>query len=83
MREAPRHDVIVAEPLASPDADARLGAHDAGRFCGLVGTTLLLMHTRALDDSVSNPSDLIEAADQRLYNAKRKGRNRTECGLFD
>jgi two-component system, cell cycle response regulator len=37
----------------------------------------------ALDDSIKNPSDLIEAADQRLYNAKRKGRNRTECGLFD
>jgi membrane-associated phospholipid phosphatase len=31
---------------------AGLGAHDAGRFCGLVGATLLLIHTRALDDSV-------------------------------
>jgi membrane-associated phospholipid phosphatase len=31
---------------------AGLGAHDAGRFCGLVGATLLLMRTRALDDSV-------------------------------
>ena len=31
---------------------AGLGAHDAGRFCGLVGATLLLMHTRALEDSV-------------------------------
>ena len=31
---------------------AGLGAHDAGRFCGLVGAALLLMRTRALDDSV-------------------------------
>jgi hypothetical protein len=31
---------------------AGLGAHDAGRFCGLVGASLLLMRTRALDDSV-------------------------------
>ena len=31
---------------------AGLGAHDAGRFCGLVGAVLLLMRTRALDDSV-------------------------------
>ena len=31
---------------------AGLGAHDAGRFCGLVAGALLLMHTRALDDSV-------------------------------
>ncbi len=28
---------------------AGLGAHDAGRFCGLVGAALLLMRTRALD----------------------------------
>jgi len=39
----------VAEPLASPDANARLGAHDAGRFCGLMGATLKLIDTRALD----------------------------------
>lgn len=31
---------------------AGLGAHDAGRFCGLVGAALLLMRTPALDDSV-------------------------------
>ena len=31
---------------------AGLGAHDAGRFCGLVGATLLLMHRLALDDFV-------------------------------
>ena len=49
LARAPRHDVIVAEPLASPDADARLGAHDAGRFCGLMGATLMLIDTRALD----------------------------------
>ena len=32
---------------------ARLGAHGAGRFCGLLGATLLLMRTRALDESVA------------------------------
>ena len=32
---------------------AGLSAHDAGRFCGLVGAALLLMRTRALDDSVA------------------------------
>jgi membrane-associated phospholipid phosphatase len=32
---------------------AGLGAHDAGRFCGLVGAVLLLMRARTLDDAVS------------------------------
>ncbi|HVQ16763.1 MAG TPA: hypothetical protein VMS40_24340, partial [Vicinamibacterales bacterium] len=35
---------------------AGLGAHDAGRFCGLVGAALLLMRTRALDDAISPPT---------------------------
>ena len=43
--------LIVAVALAALSG-AGLGAHDAGRFCGLVGATLLLVHTRALDDSV-------------------------------
>jgi membrane-associated phospholipid phosphatase len=34
---------------------AGLGAHDAGRFCGLVGASLLLMHMRAVGDVVSVP----------------------------
>jgi hypothetical protein len=43
--------IIVAIALAALSG-AGLGAHDAGRFCGLVGATILLIHTRALDDSV-------------------------------
>ena len=37
----------------------------------------------AAGPEVSSPSALIEAADQRLYEAKKKGRNRTETALFD
>jgi two-component system, cell cycle response regulator len=36
-----------------------------------------------LDENIARPMDLIEAADERLYQAKRKGRNRTEVALFD
>lgn len=36
-----------------------------------------------LDEAIKRPVDLIEAADQRLYQAKRRGRNRTEAALFD
>ena len=43
--------LIVVVALAELSG-AGLGAHNAGRFCGLVGSSLLLMHTRALDDSV-------------------------------
>ena len=43
--------LIVAVALAALSG-AGLGAYDAGRFCGLVGATLLLIPTRALDDSV-------------------------------
>jgi hypothetical protein len=43
--------LIVAVALTALSG-AGLGAHDAGRFCGFVSATLLLMHTRALDDSV-------------------------------
>ena len=51
VRTAIGVSLIVVVALATLSG-AGLGAHDAGRFCGLVGATLLLMHTRALDDSV-------------------------------
>jgi hypothetical protein len=43
--------LIVAVGLATL-VGIGLGAHDAGRFCGLVGATLLLTHMRALEVSV-------------------------------
>jgi hypothetical protein len=43
--------LIVVIALAALSG-AGLGAYDAGRFCGLMGATLLLMHTRAFDDTV-------------------------------
>jgi hypothetical protein len=43
--------LIVAVALAAL-AGGGLGAHDAGRFCGLVGAVLLLTRTRALDNLV-------------------------------
>ncbi|MBK8009854.1 MAG: diguanylate cyclase [Deltaproteobacteria bacterium] len=36
-----------------------------------------------LVEETVRPTDLIEAADERLYMAKRRGRNRTEASLFD
>ncbi|MCB9651806.1 MAG: GGDEF domain-containing protein [Deltaproteobacteria bacterium] len=36
-----------------------------------------------LTDAMQRPEDLVEAADERLYQAKKKGRNRTESALFD
>jgi membrane-associated phospholipid phosphatase len=44
--------LIAAVALAALSG-AGVGAHDAGRFCGLVGAILLLMHTRVVDDSVA------------------------------
>jgi len=43
---------LIAAVAVAALSGAGLGAYDAGRFCGLVGATLLLIHTRALDDSV-------------------------------
>jgi membrane-associated phospholipid phosphatase len=43
--------LIVAVALAALFGTG-LGAHDAGRFCGLVGAALLLVRTRTLDDAV-------------------------------
>src|SRR5687767_5722196 len=53
--------LIVGVALAALSG-AGLGAHDAGRFCGLVGATLLLMHARALDDSVPPATRMVRMA---------------------
>jgi len=45
--------------------------------------TTVSVGVAVLDDHVAKPTDLIERADERLYMAKRKGRNRTETALFD
>jgi hypothetical protein len=50
-RRALGRSLIAAVALAALSG-AGLGAYDAGRFCGLVGATLLLIHTQSLDESV-------------------------------
>ncbi len=50
-RTAPGVVLIVVVALAAL-LGAGVGAHDAGRFCGLLGAALLLMRMRAHDDSV-------------------------------
>jgi membrane-associated phospholipid phosphatase len=42
--------------------DAGLGAHDTGRFCGLVGATLLLIHMQSLDDAVPLARRIVRTA---------------------
>ena len=41
--------LLLAVVALAALADVGFGAHDAGRFCGLVGAVLLLMRTGALD----------------------------------
>jgi membrane-associated phospholipid phosphatase len=41
---------------------AGLGAHGAGRFCGLVGASLVLIHRRALDDAVPRAARMARIA---------------------
>jgi membrane-associated phospholipid phosphatase len=53
--------LIVAVALAALSG-AGFGAHDAGRFCGLVGAALLLVHARPLDDSVSPATRIARTA---------------------
>jgi membrane-associated phospholipid phosphatase len=53
--------LIVAVALAALYG-AGLSAHDAGRFCGLVGATLVLIHRGMLDDSVPSPTRVARGA---------------------
>ena len=53
--------LIVAVGLAALSG-AGLGAHDAGRFCGLMGASLVLMYTRALDTVVPPVTRMARAA---------------------
>jgi membrane-associated phospholipid phosphatase len=50
-RKAIGVSLIVAVALAALSG-AGPGAHDAGRFCGLVCATLVFIHSQSLDDSV-------------------------------
>ncbi len=53
--------LVVAVVLAALSG-AGLGAHDAGRFAGLVSATLLLMHLQALDRSISPGTRIAQMA---------------------
>jgi membrane-associated phospholipid phosphatase len=53
--------VIVVVVLTTLSG-AGFGAHDAGRFCGLLGATLLSIHTRALDESASPATRIVRTA---------------------
>jgi membrane-associated phospholipid phosphatase len=53
---------LIAAVVVGALSGAGLGAHDAGRFCGLVAATLLLMHTRGLDDSVPLATRMLRMA---------------------
>jgi membrane-associated phospholipid phosphatase len=52
VRTALGVSLVVAVALATLSG-VGLGAHDAGRFCGLAGAALLLVYTRRLDDAVA------------------------------
>jgi membrane-associated phospholipid phosphatase len=52
---------VIAVALAAVFG-AGPGAHDAGRFCGLVGATLLLTHMRPLDDAVPLATRMVRIA---------------------
>ncbi len=54
--------VLIFAVAITALAGAGLGAHDAGRFCGLVGASLLLVHRRALDDALSGASRMARVA---------------------
>ena len=53
--------LIIAVALAAL-YDAGLSAHDAGRFCGLAGAVLLLLHRGALDDFVPSATRVARVA---------------------
>ncbi len=68
---------IVAERLRRAVETLEIRHHDQRIPCTTsVGVAVL-------GEEVVRPQDLVEAADERLYLAKRRGRNRTESPLFD
>jgi two-component system, cell cycle response regulator len=68
---------IVAERLRRHIEDLEV-THNGRRIPCTISVGVAL-----IDEQIATPNDLIEAADERLYQAKRKGRNRTEAALFD
>jgi hypothetical protein len=53
--------LVVVVPLVALFG-AGPSAHNAGRFCGLVGAALLLMRTEALDESARLPIRMVRLA---------------------
>ncbi|MEQ8280842.1 MAG: GGDEF domain-containing protein [Deltaproteobacteria bacterium] len=78
LRNTPLESAFIVAERVRREIEALEVTHDGRRIPCTASVGLA-----ALTASMRRPTDLIEAADQRLYQAKRKGRNRTEAALFD
>ncbi len=78
LRNTPLEGAFIVAERVRREIESLEVTHDGRRIPCTASVGLA-----TLTASMRRPTDLIEAADQRLYQAKRKGRNRTEAALFD